>query len=150
MDVTDSSQPESAPHAAHKRTRRDPPQLLTPDQQELVLNEISRGHSVSHACRKLDLLPGDYAYTLRRDPFFAGLCAFSQLLLTGDVEMSVYATAMKGTAAAQALYLKFHPPPPSENVMRGDNFEELTEAELFDLAKQMGVPVPPEWEPDES
>jgi hypothetical protein len=150
MDTSDSSQPNPAPPAARRRTRRDPPQLLTHAQQELFLKEIERGLSVSHACRKLDLLPGDVDQTLRKDPGFAGLCAFAQKLLTGDIEMAAYATALKGTAAAQALYLRFHPPSAGENRLHDDHFDEYSDAELIDLMRKQGISIPPELMNDES
>ena len=67
----------------------------------------------------------------------------------GDIEMAAYATALKGTAAAQALYLKFHPPPRSENVLGGDDCEEYTDAQLIELSKQAGLSIPPELLNDE-
>lgn len=147
MDVTDSPQPQSLP-AVRRRTRRDPPQVLSHDQQELFLDEIERGLSASRACRKLALLPGDVDYTLRIDPVFADLCLNAQKLLTGDVEMATYATALKGTAAAQALYLKFHSPSGSEGMLRDDDFSKYSDAELIEMLKQQGLPIPPEFEQD--
>ncbi|MCH5374967.1 MAG: hypothetical protein JJ992_13405, partial [Planctomycetes bacterium] len=129
--------------------RNDPPRLLSEDQQDLFLEVLSHGASPAMACRKLHLLLTDANHTRRLDADFAQRWQQIEQALSQNVASALYSSAMKGTASAQTFYLKQQPPPgwdrdANREPLRGDNFEECTDAELVELARTMGIDPTPE------
>lgn len=88
------------------------PPTLTLEMQAEVLALLLRGGSPQAVCQKLRLDPAAFCRTVEEDPTFCHRLRHVRELMTQNVVATVYAAAMKGTPAAQALWLRTFPPPP--------------------------------------
>lgn len=75
-------------------------------------------------------------------------------VLSGNVMAVLYRTAMEGNVAAQQAWLKLFPPPSfaepaaTEPVTFDELLGDLSDAELVELARAVGVDLPHEIEAD--
>lgn len=82
------------------------PRLLTGDEQGDVIDLLLRGGSPQAVCQRLDLDLHDYCRTVDEDPAFRRQLQTIREVMTQNVIAVVYAGAMKGTPAAQSLWLR--------------------------------------------
>lgn len=86
------------------------PSLLEPADRAAVLEILLRGGSPQAACQRLGLSVADFCRTVEEDDDFRRRLRQLRELMTHNVVAVVYAAAMKGTPAAQALWLRTFPP----------------------------------------
>lgn len=84
--------------------------LLTPIEQRELLDILSRGGSPQIACARLNVPPESLSRTLADDHHFRQQLAAVHEIMTHNVVATIYAAALKGTPAAQSLWLKTFPP----------------------------------------
>lgn len=87
------------------------PQVLSCELQAEVVSLLLRGGSPQAVCQKLRLDPAAFCRTVEEDPTFCHRLRHVRELMTQNVVATVYAAALKGTPAAQALWLRTFPPP---------------------------------------
>ena len=130
----------------------DDESTLTPAQQELVLQLLSRGASPAIACAQIGARPAAFFRTRSQDERFRAKLRDVQALLSQNVAAALYKAAIEGSVSAQSLWLKCCPPPdwqPEPAAMTGpatfdEAFDQLTDADLIELARAMDVDLPPE------
>ncbi|MCA9116678.1 MAG: hypothetical protein KDA79_16470 [Planctomycetaceae bacterium] len=115
-----------------------------------MLELLLRGASPAAACQQLGLSPFAWIRTLDDSEPLRHRTAAVQQLLTGNVLAAAYRAAMQGAASIQSLWLKTFNTRPAEEAPAAtphtfdDYFDRLSRNELFQLARAMGVDVPPE------
>lgn len=118
------------------------PPLLIPREQRELLEMLLHGGSPQVACGRLGLRAESFSRTLADDKTFARRLAAVHGIMTQNVIATIYAAALKGTPAAQSLWLKTFPPPPNTNVNvrnESDELDSVTDRQLRDwLALQSG------------
>lgn len=119
------------------------PPLLSPDLQDEVLAILLRGGSPQSACQKLRLDPRAFCRTAEFDAGFRDRLRHARELMTQNVVATVYAAAMKGTPAAQALWLRTFPPlqltPTTFTDPDNEPNDEFSAYSTEDLARQIAV-----------
>jgi hypothetical protein len=113
--------------------------LLEPGEQDALIEFLLRGASPAIACDKLGIALDRYLRTADDDAGFRRRLRQVREVLTLNVVSSVYSACLKGTAAAQTLWLRtFAPPdwseaadePPSETDLSAefdDALQDLSE-----------------------
>jgi len=130
------------------------PDLLTAQQQQLVLQLLLRGASPAGACQQLGVSAFTFARTFRDDQHFRKRVEEVQQMLGQNVASALYRAALEGNVSAQTFWLKTKPPPgwqtdhPETDQPRtfDDFFDQLSDHELLELARAMGVDLSPEIE----
>jgi hypothetical protein len=130
-----------------------PPTLSSNDQQSL-LALLAKGASPAAACQHLRLPVTTYNHTIDTDDTFRRQLDHIQTLLSQNVAASLYRTAMEGNVTAMTFWLKASPPPGWSDsqlqVLQPATFDEtlnqLSDADLAQLARAMGVDLPRESE----
>jgi len=133
-----------------------PEVILSADQQSSVLQLLLRGASPSGACQQIGLPGIAFARTLRADETFRIHVEEATVTQSYNVAAALYRAAMEGSVSAQVHWLKNCPPPGWQDDSRAaaqtftfDHFfGELSDDELTQLARAMGVDLPPEAERD--
>lgn len=103
-------------------------------------------------CQKLFLSMSDVAETLNQDDEFRRLWQEIDQSLSQNVVSALYQSAMKGSVTAQTFWLKHHPPPgwcghsDKQDTNEKQNFEDLSDEELLELAGTLGLDPPSEFE----
>ncbi len=110
----------------------DGPAVLAPDQQDGLIAHLLKGASPQAACRPLRAEVASFFRTVEADPDFRRRLRQVRESLTNNVLSLVYGAAMKGTPAAQALWLRTFPPP-----SYADSNTELTPVEPSDDFAQL-------------
>ena len=124
--------------------------LLSSDEQQLILELLLRGASPAAACSQLGLSPFDWLRTLDGNEPLQRQLADVRRLLTENVLAAAYRAAMQGAASIQSLWLKTFADEPGDEAAPAaphtfdDYFDRLSRNELLQLARTMGVDVPPE------
>jgi hypothetical protein len=135
-----------------KSESRTTSQLLSEDQRELFLSWLAKGASPTMVCQKLFLSMSDVAETLNQDDEFRRRWQEIDETLSQNVVSALYQSAMKGSVTAQTFWLKHHPPPGwcgnsnKQDDNEKQNFEDLSDEELLELAGTLGLDPPPEFE----
>lgn len=126
---------------------------LTADQQEMVLQLLVRGASPAVACQQLGVSTLGFNRSAANDDRFRARLDAVRVTLSQNVAAAVYREAMQGSVPAQTLWLKSCPPPEwrvdelAGGPMTFDEaFEALSDDDLIDLARALGVDLPPEIE----
>jgi len=124
--------------------------LLTPEQKEFFLHLLSRGASPAGACQQVGVSFTSYARTLATDEDFQTRLKEVEAALSQNVVAALYQTAMKGNVSAQKRWLETSAPPGWKDEISVQNDSDLLDAlsdeELIELARAMGVEIPPEIE----
>ena len=94
--------------------------MLSDDEQGEVLELLLRGGSPQAACLRLGLELHDYCRTVDEDPVFRRRLRTIREVMTQNVIAVVYAAAMKGTPAAQTLWLRLFYAPSAEEADAGE------------------------------
>lgn len=126
---------------------------LSRDQRNYILQLLLRGASPAAACAQLTLPLIAYARTLREDPDFRARIREVTAALSQNVAAALYRAAMQGNVTAQTTWLRLRPPPewqemdtePDSPANFDDVYGQLTDHELLQLARAMGIDVPPEY-----
>jgi hypothetical protein len=159
-DDRESPPPDSSGHGEHPSPRdatevpvllAGGPPLLTPQQQELLLGLLLRGASPAGACQQLGLSVFSLDRSLEESKDFARGVGTVYDTLSRNVLAALYRAAMEGNVSAQTFWLKCSPPAGWERAQKPTGTEagandELSDRELVDLARKMGIDVPPEIE----
>jgi hypothetical protein len=95
------------PH--HPPADAEPPPLGG-DDRAAVLDVLLRGGSPQAACQRLGLDVAAFCKAADEDAGFRRRLRHVRELMTHNIVATVYAAAMKGTPAAQALWLRMFPP----------------------------------------
>jgi hypothetical protein len=127
---------------------------LSFDQQQLLLALLLKGASPLGACQQLGLSIADYLRTRRDDEAFRQQTDLVYQLLAQNVVAALYKAAMQGNVTAQSCWLRSNPPPgwnpepPETDQPRTFDhfFDQLSDHELLELARAMGVNLSPEIE----
>ena len=118
---------------------------MSPEEQQDLLDALMLGGSPQMACRRLEIPVESFSRTLIEDADFRQRLEMVRALMTQNVVATLYAAALKGTASAQALWLKTFPPPAEMTVTEQsgevrDDLETLSDEELEQwLALQTGT-----------
>lgn len=132
------------------RAQEAPAPLLTPEQQEFFLDLRSRGASPTVACQQLGTPLASFLRTMDDDPDFKAAVDQVNAALSQNVVAALYQTAMKGNVTAQKLWLATSPPPGWRDEIAGQNdsdpLDALSDEELVELSRAMGIEIPPEIE----
>ena len=135
--------------------------VMTASEQRAYLELLQRGGSSAAVCRKLEIEPERVRRTQRECGEFAAACREVVVQLSQNVAAALYQAAMKGSVPAQALWLKHVPPPEwvrvaggtEDDVVAGDDdgsqrrgrdYAELSDDELVQLARKVGIDIPAE------
>jgi hypothetical protein len=125
-----------------------------------VLALLLRGASPAGACQQLGLGVEALGQTVEQDEAFRRRAGEVAGVLSGNVMAVLYRGAMEGSVSAQQAWLKLFPPPPWQRGPRDDEanapapatfdetFQKLSDVELIELARAMGVELPGEPEAD--
>ena len=132
---------------------------LTTAQQRQVLTLLLRGASPAGACQNLGVSVFLFIRTCREEDSFRRQVDQVYDVLSQNVLSALYRVAMseEKSVSAHTFWLKNRPPPgwqsePSESSEPDgprtfdDFFDQLTDHELLELARTMGVDLPPEIE----
>lgn len=126
---------------------------LNRTQQSAVLELLYRGASPAAACGQVGASVEAFLQTVADDPGFRSRVREITGVLSGNVMAVLYRTAMEGNVSAQQAWLKLFPPPsfaepaPESEPMTFDELlGDLTDAELVELARAVGVDLPHEVE----
>lgn len=130
--------------------------ILSSEQQLLVLQLLLRGASPSGACQQIGIPGIAFARTLQVDARFRIHVEEATVTQSYNVSAALYRAAMEGNVSAQVHWLKNCPPPGWQDDSRAaaqpitfdQFFDELSDDELIQLARAMGVDLPPEAERD--
>jgi hypothetical protein len=150
----------TTPLAVSQSPRNAKPQAepLSADQQEAVLALLLRGASPAGACQQLGLGVEAVGRTVEEDEAFRRRAGDVTGVLSGNVMAVLYRGAMEGSVSAQQAWLKLFPPPPWQRGPQDgeaetrtpatfdETLKDLTDAELVELARAMGVDLPGEPE----
>jgi hypothetical protein len=129
------------------------PALLTQSQQSAVLDLLYRGASPAGACGQVGASVEAFLQTISEDPGFRAKVREITGVLSGNVMAVLYRTAMEGNVSAQQAWLKLFPPPSftepaqeTEPMTFDELLGDLTDDELVELARAVGVDLPHEVE----
>ena len=128
--------------------------MLTRDQQQAALQLLLRGASPAGACGQLGVSVLLFDRTYLEEAGFRERVDRVNAILSQNVAAALYREAMSGNVSAMNLWLKCSPPSAwrsetsrAEAPLTFDEFfDNLTDDELLQLARAMGVDVPPEIE----
>lgn len=99
------------------------------------------GASPAAACQKLEITLDDVAMTFDVEPAFEARCRKIHEALDENVKAALYQSAMKGTVAAQTLWMRLAQTPATSKRSRGEeHVEPLSTAELRErLLREMAL-----------
>ncbi len=123
---------------------------LTADEQDAILDLLSRGASPAVACRQIGRSLAEFFRTAEEHDGFRQRLDTVEISLAQNIAAALYKAAMEGSVTAQTFWLRNNPPPgwnPGDQKVTNDDLEKLSLAELIALAEAHGVAVPPEIEP---
>ena len=128
--------------------------MLTTQQQQLALQLLLRGASPAGACQQLGISVFSFIRTCHEEDGFRRHVDQIYHVLSQNVLSALYRVAMEGNVSAQTFWLKNRPPPgwqsecsePDGPQTFDDFFDQLSDHELLELARTMGVDLPPEIE----
>ena len=127
------------------------PRGLTADEQTSLLALLLRGASPAAACPQLGVTLGTFQRTWLEDEVFRARVSEVRDVLSQNVAAALYRSAMEGNVSAQTLWLKIWPPRGWSNgndegpqATEPTFFSDLSDDELVELARAMGVDIPPE------
>jgi hypothetical protein len=127
--------------------------LLTPPQQSAILELLYRGASPAGASGQVGVSVDSFLRTVNDDSQFRAKVREIAGVLSGNVQAVLYRTAMEGNVSAQQAWLKLFPPPSfsepaadTEPMTFDALLGDLTDAELCELARAVGVDLPIEVE----
>lgn len=133
----------------------DEVQLLSAEQQAEVLSLLYRGASPAAACVQIGVTVESFLKSIAESEEFRRRCAEVTDILTGNVTAMMYRGAMDGSVSAQQAWLKSFPKPPwqqTEAAAHPMTFDELLDGlsddELAELARAMGIDLPHETQTD--
>jgi hypothetical protein len=118
--------------------------VLDADQQDRVMQWLTRGGSPMVACQRLDVSITSFLKTLQADAEFAERIRQVQTALSQNVAACLYRAALEGNVAAQRHYLQLNPPPDWKPAAPEAGLEELEPHELADEYRAAGLDVPAE------
>ena len=130
------------------------PERLSKSQQAAVLELLYRGASPAGACGQVGVSVEAFLQTVSGDAGFRAKVREITNVLSGNVMAVLYRTAMEGNVSAQQAWLKLFPPPSfaepaqTEPVTFDELLGDLSDAELVELARAVGVDLPHEIEAD--
>ncbi len=128
---------------------------LTPTQQAEILAWLYRGASPAGACGQVGVSVDRFLKAVAEDEAFRHRVRSTTGVLSGNVMAVLYRTAMEGSVSAQQAFLKLFPPPvfeepeqdvETEPVTFDELLGDLTDAELVELARAVGVDLPHQTE----
>ena len=126
---------------------------LAPAEQSAILELLSRGASPAGACAQVGVPIEAFFQTAASDPAFRGKVREIAGVLSGNVQAVLYRTAMEGNVSAQQAFLKLFPPPSfqepkteTEPITFDELLGDLSDAELVELARAVGVDLENETE----
>ena len=125
------------------------PPLLTPPQQEQLLQLLLRGASPWGACQQLNLSVFSIDRSLEESKDFALHLGKIYEILSRNVLAALYRAAMGGNVSAQTFWLKICPPAGWERTSQRsetDAYDELSDRELIELARAIISDLPAEGE----
>ncbi|MCA9098189.1 MAG: hypothetical protein KDA36_07380 [Planctomycetaceae bacterium] len=126
------------------RMKKDKP--LGEVEQLEFLHLISQGCTALYACHQLGRTMRSLAKTMEKNQRFRREYGEIQQLMNQRVESALYKAALKGNVAAQTLWLRHRAPKSWQKQGQDDNeFEEMTDEELFRLAKREGIDLSEEF-----
>ena len=155
-----SAFPPASPHpfaplqtSSHLPPSPHPPTLSLVQQQDF-LDLIAKGASPAAACQRLGIPVITYAQTIETDDPFRQQLRHVQSLLSQNVAAALYRAAMEGNVTAMTSWLKASPPPGwadsqpcvPQHATFDETLNKLSDADLAQLARAMGVDLPPESE----
>jgi hypothetical protein len=114
--------------------------LLSEEAQRLVLEFMQRGASPAGACQQIGATIETFWNTIQCSPPFEHALQLVFDSLSQNVAAALYQSAMKGTVAAQTLWLKQRPAPlltPHETPE--DSLAGMTDEQLLDEARAAGL-----------
>ncbi len=121
-------------------------------QQSAVLDLLYRGASPAAACAQVGVSVEAFLHTVNEEAGFRTRVREITGVLSGNVMAVLYRTAMEGNVSAQQAWLKLFPPPTfaepaeTEPATFDELLGDLTDAELVELARAVGVDLPHEVE----
>ncbi len=122
--------------------------LLSPEQQDRILEWLTKGAGPVAACQQLGLSVDQFWETLSHDARFAGALQRLFDTLSQNVLAALYQSAMKGRISAQQFWLRQRPAvawtTASEHNDDLDPLLRLNDDELVDECRAAGVDLPPE------
>ena len=134
----------------------EPTEEFTPlnsTQQTAVLELLYRGASPAAACGQVGVSVEAFLQTVNEEAGFRTRVREITGVLSGNVMAVLYRTAMEGNVSAQQAWLKLFPPPTfaepaaeTEPATFDELLGDLTDAELVELARAVGVDLPHEVE----
>lgn len=141
-----------APPAVDQPSMLDPPASFTADQQDEYVQMLARGASPSAACLRLGISVAALNRAIEGDEAFRAQLAGVRVMLSQNVAAALYRSAMEGNVTAMTFWLKASPPPgwnaddsPSQQFHTfDDTLDRLSDSDLAQLARSVGVDVPDE------
>lgn len=124
--------------------------MLLVEQQEQLLQLLLRGASPAGACQAVGISIFSLHRTLTDSHEFRKRVEQVRNALSDNVAAALYRAAMEGNVSAQSFWLKTFPPSAWSTMPHGDpesgQYDDLSDHELVDLARAMGIDIPPEIE----
>lgn len=151
--VSRRCQPAEDSHEENAFAGAEEAQPLSALQQSAVLELLHRGASPAGACAQVGVSTEAFFHTAATDPAFRSKVRETTGVLSGNVQAVLYRTAMEGNVSAQQAFLKLFPPPTfeepdteTEPMTFDELLGDLSDAELVELARAVGVDLPHETE----
>lgn len=127
--------------------------FLSESEKQLILESMFRGGSPAWSCRTLEIPYSRYLRTLEEEDSFHQDVQDAKAALSENITFQLFRSAMEGNVTAQTNFLKLFPPrkwsPPNSDQKSGtdgeDWIENMSDRELFHLAKEMDIHVPEEF-----
>ena len=130
--------------------------MLSNDQKEVFIGLLLKGRSVALACKEMEISVWTALRAIADDAELARRVREVNAILSRNVAAALYHVAIKGNVTAQTFWLRSSPPPEwaAQDVEKREPqtydevLDELTDEELVELARALGVDLASEGEAD--